>query len=170
MVRLRPMAVAFLFNDKQEVLLLQKRSGSSFLPGYLVPVGGHMDAHEINDPRQACLREIEEETGLTEQVMDSLDLRYIIHRIKDDKEIRIQYIYTGNVRADSNLIESEEGRLLWVNRSTIADRHVTASTQEVMRHYLETGIHNNHVYVGSMHSFHGEPAMGWNVLEDWEGK
>lgn len=169
-MQLRPMAVAFLFNDKQQVLLLQKQSGSSFLPGYLVPVGGHMEAREINDPRQACLREIAEETGLAEQAVGSLALRYIIHRIKDDKEIRIQYIYTGSIRADSRFIESEEGRLLWVDCSTIAGRHVTASTQEVMQHYLKTGIHSSHVYVGTMHSYHGEPQMGWNMLEDWEGK
>lgn len=169
-MKLRPMAVALLFNEKQEVLLLQKRPGSPFLPGYLVPIGGHMKADEINDPLHACLREIEEETGLTEQAVGSLALRYMIHRIKEDKEIRTQYIFSGTVRADSSFIESEEGRLMWVDGRTSADRHVTASTLEVMRHYLETGIHTSYVYVGSMHSYHGEPVMGWNVLEDWEGK
>lgn len=36
-----------------------------FVSNMVVPVGGHLEPHEINNPSGACLREIEEETGLT---------------------------------------------------------------------------------------------------------
>lgn len=57
-MRLRQMTVAFLYNDKQEVLFLQKKSNSPFLPGRKVPVGGHMEEEEINTPYYACIREV----------------------------------------------------------------------------------------------------------------
>lgn len=167
---LRQMAVALLFNGNHEVLFLQKKTEAKFLSGHLVPVGGHLEENEINDPQKACLREIEEETGLTSNSINDLSLRYIIHRVKDDREIRIQYIFTGKVAAGSRLLESEEGRLGWVDCGSLNQCPVTASTREVVAHYLATGIHNKLVYTGSMHSVLGEPRVQWAILQDWEGQ
>lgn len=166
---LRQMAVALLFNEKQEVLFLQKKHGAAFLSGTLVPVGGHLKEDEITDPLKACLREIEEETGLTAHSIKGLALRYIIHRVKDYQEIRIQYIFTGGVASGSKLLDSEEGKLEWVDYSGLERLNVTASTQGVLSHYRETGIHNNTVYVGTMYSILGEPGVQWAILQDWEG-
>jgi 8-oxo-dGTP diphosphatase len=170
---LRQMAAALLFNDKHEVLFLQKKPQAKFLSGYLVPVGGHLLDDELNDPQAACLREITEETGLTSDSMNDLSLRYIIHRVKADQEIRIQYIFTGKIAAGSGLLESEEGRLEWVewvDCGLINQRPVTASTREVLAHYLAAGIHNKLVYTGTMNSIQGEPAIQWAILQDWEGQ
>ncbi|WP_054938920.1 NUDIX hydrolase [Paenibacillus ihuae] len=71
---LRQMAVAFLFNEAGELLFLQKKSASRFLGEYLVPIGGHLEDGEHNDPKRACIREIEEETGLTERAFQGLTL------------------------------------------------------------------------------------------------
>ncbi|SDN22841.1 NUDIX domain-containing protein [Paenibacillus jilunlii] len=169
-MQLRQMAAAFLFNERREVLFLQKKPTSAFLPGLLVPIGGHMESSEIGDPKRACLREIQEETGLGEHALAGLELRYIVHRMKDEREIRIQYIFTGEAAAGSELVESEEGRLLWVDCSTISSQHASASTEEVMRHFLETGIHNHKTYIGTMHGMQGQAAMNWAVLEDWESR
>lgn len=167
---LRQMAVAFLFNEAGEMLFLQKKSASRFLGGYLVPIGGHLQDGEYNDPKRACIREIEEETGLTERAVQGLTLRYIVNRNKGNQEIRVQYVYMGSVSADSGLVESEEGELLWIDNSKLAELKVTASTRALMEHYLETGIHNRQIYTGTMYPLQGEPAVGWNVLEDWEDK
>lgn len=169
-MRLRQMAVAFLFNEKDEVLFLQKRQEAAFLSGQLVPVGGHLEGHELSDPQQACLREIEEETGLTVHSINGLSLRYIVHRVKEEAEIRIQYIYMGRVTPGSRLVESEEGRLEWVDCGSLNLRNVTASTREVLSHYLVTGNHSSGVQVGVMHSLHGEPAVRWTALQDWEAE
>jgi hypothetical protein len=37
-----------------------------------------------------------------------------------------------------------------------------------MNHYLEQGIHNAQIYVGSLYPQQDRPVMGWTVLEDWE--
>ncbi|WP_194165649.1 NUDIX domain-containing protein [Oceanobacillus sp. CFH 90083] len=167
-MKLRQMAVAFLFNDKQEVLLLQKKSNSAFLSGRKVPIGGHMEEAEINAPYHACIREIGEETGLTAEHLNNLTLRYIVHRIRKNSEIRIQYVYFGHVSADSGLIESDEGKLSWVDQQEIIHQEVTATTKEMMKHYIETGRSTNKIYVGTMKSLRGEPDITWGELEDWE--
>ncbi|MFD1385480.1 NUDIX domain-containing protein [Oceanobacillus oncorhynchi subsp. oncorhynchi] len=167
-MKLRQMAVAFLFNDQQEVLFLQKKSNSPFLLGRMVPIGGHMEAGEINTPYHACIREIKEETGLTEKQLNNLRLRYVVHRMRNNSEIRIQYVYFGSVSVHSNLLESDEGELSWVNAQDIVNQAVTATTKEMMKHYMEIGKSTNKVYVGTMKSLNGEPDIAWGVLEDWE--
>ncbi|QUL55819.1 NUDIX domain-containing protein [Paenibacillus tritici] len=167
-MQLRQMAVALLFNEQQEILFLQKKTEATFLSGHLVPVGGHLEEQEITDPQKACLREIAEETGLTSHSINDLSLRYIIHRVKENREIRIQYIFIGRVVVGSRILESDEGRLMWVNGSALNQYPVTASTREVIAHYLETGIHNKQLYTGTMHSVLGEPAIQWAILQDWE--
>lgn len=74
------MAVAFLMNEEKEVLLLQKKPKDTFLAGFLVPIGGHIENFEINNPKKACFREIEEETGLKKESIKNLKLRYIMFR------------------------------------------------------------------------------------------
>ncbi|CAM4429915.1 NUDIX hydrolase [Paenibacillus typhae] len=167
-MRLRQMAVAFLFNEAGEMLFLQKKSGSRFLGGHLVPIGGHVEEGEFGDPRQACVREIAEETGLAEPDVGGLKLRYIINRLKAGQEIRIQYIFMGIVASGSRLVSGEEGELLWLEAGKLDGMHVTASTRAVLQHYFEHAVHNESIFTGTMHSLQGEPAMAWSVLEDWE--
>lgn len=164
------MAVAFLFKDKQDVLFLKKDSNSTFLAGHLVPIGGHIEGDEINNPEKACLREIEEETGLLETNISNLTLRYIVLRMKDNKEIRIQYVYFGDVSKESKVVESEEGQLSWINYDKIFDQNVSATTKEIITHYFTDGKFTDQVYVGSMKSFEGHPQITWAILEDWELK
>ncbi|MBO0992764.1 NUDIX domain-containing protein [Bacillus sp. SD088] len=167
-MRLRQMAVAFLQNEEQEVLFLQKRAKNTFLAGHLVPIGGHIDGDEINDPKKACIREIEEETGIKSDCIEDLSLRYIVHRVKDNQEIRIQYVFFGNISKNSTLIESDEGTLEWLNCSEIPNRNVSETTIEIARHYLELGAATEKTYVGSMSSLNGNPQINWALLEDWE--
>ncbi len=46
------MAVAFLLSEEEEVLFLQKKQKDTFLAGFLVPIGGHIEGDEINEPRK----------------------------------------------------------------------------------------------------------------------
>ncbi len=151
-----------------KILLLQKKTNSKFLSGLMVPIGGHMEGEEIDTPYVACIREIEEETGFTNKDLINLNLRYIVLRIKDSKEIRIQYVYFGRIHQDSKVIESEEGQLLWRNYKDISSLNVTATTKEIINHHRNLSEVKENVYVGSMKSFNGEPTITWALLEDWE--
>ncbi|NLP49811.1 NUDIX hydrolase [Bacillus sp. RO1] len=167
-MKLRQMAVAFLFNEEQEVLFLQKKQKDTFLAGFLVPIGGHIEGDEMNDPQKACYREIEEETGLKKDYIENLTLRYILLRIKDNQEIRIQYVFIGSVSKNSTLCESDEGSLSWVGYKDILDCNVSATTKEIVKHYDQVGKYNDKVNVGSMKSLKGNPEITWGLLEDWE--
>ncbi|MDX8362602.1 NUDIX domain-containing protein [Cytobacillus sp. IB215316] len=167
-MKLRQMAVAFLINEEQQVLFLQKKPKDTFLAGLLVPIGGHIEGEEICDPKSACIREIAEETGLTSSCIDNLTLRYIVHRLSETKEIRIQYVFFGNVSKDSKLIDSDEGSLCWKNYNEISNINVSATTKEIAKHYEKTAKLSKNVYVGSMKSLNGDPVVTWGLLEDWE--
>ncbi|MCJ7843588.1 NUDIX hydrolase [Lederbergia sp. NSJ-179] len=167
-MRLRQMAVAFLLNEEQEVLFLQKRSKDIFLAGHLVPIGGHIDGDEVNDPKKACIREIEEETGIKSDCIEDLSLRYIVLRLKDNQEIRIQYVFLGKISKNSTLNESDEGSLEWLDFMEIPNRNVSATTIEIAKHYMELGTSTEKTYVGSMSSLNGNPQINWALLEDWE--
>lgn len=162
------MAVVFLLSEDQDVLFLQKKSKDSLFAGFLVPIGGHIEGHEINEPQEACLREIEEETGLKKEFIENLKLRYIVHRIKENQEIRLQYVFFGNVSKINTLIESDEGSLAWVCYNDILRKNVSATTIEIVKHYKEIGKSTGNVYVGSMRSLKGNPTITWGLLEDWE--
>lgn len=162
------MAVAFLLNEKQEVLFLQKKSGASLLAGLLVPIGGHIEPDEINDPKNACFREIEEETGLKRQSIKNIKLKYMMFRNSQNKEIRIQYVFFGFVSKHTPLIESDEGPLVWIKLDEVINQNVSETSKEIMIHYRERVNSNEDIYVGSMKSVNGEPAITWGILQDWE--
>lgn len=164
MITLRQIAVAFLFHS-DKLLVMEKPKDNGFMSGMVVPIGGHLEANELSTPKEACLREIEEETGLTDSDLSGLELRYIIIRIKD-AEIRIQYVYFSSVK-HFVIKESEEGNLLWVDVNKIAGLNMTATTQFILEHYSNNG-NSPHVYVGTMRSAGSDPAITWAVLDDWE--
>ncbi|RLQ94248.1 NUDIX hydrolase [Falsibacillus albus] len=167
-MKLRQMAVALLFNSKEEMLFIQKKKKDSLFKDLFLPIGGHMEYGEMNDPHKACLREIEEETGLKEDVLNELRLKYIVLRMKALQEVRMQYVFVGNVLPGVDLQESEEGSLFWCTPKSLPDHVITATTKEIIYHYQHLGAHDESTYCGSMKSNNGEPEISWSLLEDWE--
>ena len=68
-------------------ILLLYRIGSRVVPPSWCGIGGHFEPDELNDPRTCVLRELEEETGLTEKDLKNISLRYVTLKLKDG-EIR----------------------------------------------------------------------------------
>ncbi|MDQ0350260.1 8-oxo-dGTP diphosphatase [Alkalibacillus filiformis] len=166
-MKLKQFAAAFLFNESEEVLLLQKKADAKFLAGKRVPIGGHMEIGEMNDPESACIREIKEETGLEQHQVSNLTLKYVVHRMKGDY-IYIQFIFFGKLQPNVDVVESDEGELNWIPSDRLKDENVTEAIRELARHYEEKGQYDDEVYVGAMFSNEGQPQMSWSVLQDWE--
>jgi len=164
MITLKQMSVAFLIHDNK-LLMMEKPNDQSFMSGMVVPIGGHLEQNEINNPSEACLREIEEETGLTNDDLTSLELKYIILLIKET-EIRLQYVYFSNVKHIS-VRESEEGKLKWVDINLAGQLKVTATTKYILEHYSRNKGSSD-IFVGTMKSIGNEPDITWALLEDWE--
>lgn len=136
MYSLRLMSTAVLFNGDD--MLMMKRSPTRTLsPGKWAGVGGHLEPAEIGDPRAACLREIEEETGLRPEDIEELELRYILLRL-NGSDLRQQFVYVGRTkRRDVSL--TEEGELHWIPRSEILNRDLPYVFQTLLAHWLTEG-------------------------------
>lgn len=118
-MRIRSIATAFLENDG-DLLLMKRSQDRKLAPGYWFGVGGHFEEGEHAHPVRACLREIEEETGLKSQDLVHLRLRCLVMRHHQD-ELVLNYIFTGTA-CTRNVEEGSEGSLHWVNPSEI--RHL----------------------------------------------
>ncbi|WP_159881169.1 NUDIX domain-containing protein [Paenibacillus puerhi] len=163
MIRARMMATAMLFNH--EDLLMMKRSPTRTLsPGLWAAVGGHLEPHEINDPRSAVLREIHEETGLLEEHLDELRLRYILIRL-NEQEVRQQFIYTANT-SKRDIVQSDEGTLHWIPRDQVLDRKIPFIFHKLLEHYFQHPP-VPHVWVGTAgFEASGAPTVHWTALVD----
>ena len=78
-----------------------------------------MDPAEINDPGAACLREIEEETGLRREQITGFALKYVVIINKSDL-VDVIFYFIGETDDKLELIETDEGSLHWVG---ITDAH-----------------------------------------------
>ncbi len=167
MLAARPMTTAFLLNNER-CLMMKPSKDRSFKPGIWAGVGGHIEEGEIRNPLGSCLREIEEEAGLCESDVESLSLRYIVHRLSSvDSEIRQQYVYFGNARR-TDVLQTDEGQLHWIGLSSLLDLETARTTKFIFEHYFDEGSATSDVYVGAVFKAHGDPRMSWSPLQDWE--
>lgn len=161
-MKMREMATAFI-SYRDHWLMMKKESGRVFPFEFWSGVGGHLEPDEINRPYEACLREIEEETGLQPQDLVGLKLRYILLRQKDD-EIRQQYVYFGESR-HRDVVASEEGELYWIHQDEVLDLHLSTIVKLMIQHYREKS-ETERIYVGAMTLENGQPTVRWSDLAD----
>jgi 8-oxo-dGTP diphosphatase len=161
MDKLRQMAAAFIFRD--DLVLMMKRADTrEFAPGLWAPVGGHMESPELNDPGAASLREVFEETGITGAGLSDFRLKYLILRQKDE-EIRMQYVYFASTRT-SDLQQTEEGELHWIERSRILDLELALTSRITLEHYFKVGFQTDGIFVGTIRGAGEQPAVNWAQL------
>jgi len=130
-------------------MLLLYRVGSRVVAPSWCGIGGHFEPAELNDPRACVLRELEEETGLTEGDLENLRLRYVTLRLKNG-EIRQNYYYFADLCPDAALpSHCDEGTLRWIPYPEILDREMPHTAKHVLAHYLAEGMHTNHLYCGA---------------------
>ena len=145
-MQLRPMTAIYLTRDEQ--ILLLYRIGSRVVENsYTGSAGGHIEAEEYRDPRACVLRELQEETGLTEDALDGLALRYITMRRKNG-EIRQNYYYFAALKDGFDVHNSNEGRLEWHSMSALDALPMPVTARHVVDHYLAVGRYDNKLYGG----------------------
>ncbi|MHB0886900.1 MAG: NUDIX domain-containing protein [Bacillota bacterium] len=159
------MAAAFLMNDG-EFLLMKRSAGRVLSPGLWAGVGGHFEPAELNHPQAACLREVLEETGIREEDISDLKLKYITLRRKAD-EIRVQHIFFG-ASSVRDVIQTDEGELRWISESDLLNRELSFATRSVLEHYLKVGHKIDPIMVGTIDAVDGSPVIHWDPLRDWE--
>lgn len=133
-----------------EGMLLLYRIGSRVVRDcYTGTAGGHFEQEELNDPRACVLRELQEETGLTENDMENLALRYVVLRLKNG-EIRQNYYFFADLKEEvlRNIPESTEGRLEWISNERLLEVKMPVSAKFMIRHYLAVGKDTDCMYGG----------------------
>lgn len=163
----RLLAGAFLIKDGH--FLMMKRSETrAFYPGVWGAVGGHLEPNEINEPRAACLREIYEETGITEDDLTGLDLRYIALR-RQDTEIRVLYTYMGYAKTYAYEDKTDEGTLHWIKKEDVLDRECSFVHRRALAHFMEHEK-DTRVMAGAVRLVDNEPVLEWTPVADWYGQ
>lgn len=135
-MKTRLMSSAFLTID-DELLLMHRAENRKVAPGMWSAVGGHLEPFEINEPKSACLREIKEETGISAKIIKNLNLRYISVRNTGD-EIRIHYIFFGELEFKAPMKECEEGTLHFVEVNKAIDLPMTFSMEYIIANIKTT--------------------------------
>jgi len=148
-----------------EYLLMHRAPDRKFAPGMWSTVGGGMERGEMDNPQATCLREIEEETGITAGQIRNLQLRYIILRRRGDC-ITQSYVYFGETDAEPT-VATCEGELHWVPEGQLLERPYTKTFQAMMEHYMHTPD-PLHVIVGAAENDNGVCRMVWAEIEDFE--
>lgn len=158
-------SVAFLKRNGQ-YLLMKRAMGRKIAPGIWSGIGGHADPEELNSPLSTCLREIFEETGITQNHIFKLELRYIIIRRADDV-IRQNYVYFGETDV-SDVTDTEEGTLHWIPEAELLEREFTKTYDAMLKHYIKVSDENAPVVVGVAENMGGKLHMSWSTVEDFE--
>ena len=145
-MHLRPMTAIYI--TRGEKILLLYRIGSRVVGNsYTGSAGGHIEAEEYRDPRACMLRELQEETGLTEDSLDGLALRYITMRRKDG-EVRQNYYYFAELKDGASVNDSNEGRLEWHDMNALGDLPMPVTARHVVENYLTVGCYDDKLYGG----------------------
>ncbi|WP_373231343.1 NUDIX domain-containing protein [Cohnella sp.] len=162
-IEIRQMATAYLFRDNK-VLMMKKFSSKLYNSEFWSGLGGHLEPEELNHPKEACQREIHEESGISKSELLELSLRYILIRLKED-EIRQQYVYFGKTNK-KELIASEEGELFWINIDEVMGLHLSRINKFMIEHYLENP-NKQEIIVGTITiNSEQEPEIQWSELRD----
>jgi len=163
-MKVRQTAVAFLFRG-DEVLVMKKRKHWEEGRRIFSPVGGRLEPGELRHPRKACLREIREESGIREEQISDLKLRYVLIRLKGN-EIRQMYVYFGLTDC-RDVVESEEGDLVWINRDEWVKLEFIPVVKCMIEDYAASPAADDTVKVGVITmDDRGNPSMQWSALKD----
>jgi 8-oxo-dGTP diphosphatase len=111
-------------------------------------IGGHFEKDELNDPKACIIRELFEETGIVENDIRAVKLKYITLRMKNNEIRQNYYYFTELLNAEIDIKSCDEGTLEWVDINEVLDREMPFTAKECLKHYLDMGKDDNKLYAG----------------------
>lgn len=146
-MKFRHMTAIYLRRDGK--LLLLHRIGSRVVgTSWTGAAGGHFEQEELNDPRACVLRELFEETGLTESDIGNLAMRYITLRLKNG-EVRQNHYFFADLLPHVGDVSSNEGELQWFLPEETAQLNMPHSARHMLDHYLAVGQYDDVLRCGT---------------------
>ncbi len=138
-------AIYIVYKNK---FLLLYRIGSRVVKPSWCGIGGHFEKDELNNPKACVLRELFEETGITESDIGSVQLKYISLRRKNNEIRQNYYYFTELVNTQIDISKCNEGILAWVDMDEVLEKEMPFSAKECLKHYLSIGRYDDKLYAG----------------------
>ncbi len=138
---------AIYLSYQGEYYLLYRQGGSVVTDCYTGTAGGHFEPSELNDAVTCMLRELREETGLTENDIHDLKFRYITQRLKNG-EVRQNYYFFAELN-EPTALKSTEGEIRSFRPEEILKLEMPFSAACMLRHYLTEGCKTDLLYSGA---------------------
>lgn len=122
-------SVVFLVDsNRRRVVLLHRAEWKTFAPGRWTGIGGKLEGEEIAEPALGALRELREETGLTQDNLS--DWRFVADIVDPGAEVRL--VYYVAVFVGEQLPPCNEGTLHWVPLSDYRTYDLIENTRIVL--------------------------------------
>ena len=165
MITLINLTGAFLRNNGK-VLLIKRGMHKKIAPGMWSGLGGRIENSEMNTPHEAALREIEEESGILPQNVDSLKLQYILLG-KHTDYIGQTYIYFGET-SQTDIRQCDEGEIAWVAEEELLNRNFSDYIDQMLKHHLARSSEDKAVYIGVADDVNNEKLhITWTPCVDF---
>ena len=130
-----------------KLLFLNRRGSRVIGDSYVGAAGGHFEKDELNDAKACVLRELFEETGLCEDDLRDLSMRYVTLRLKNG-EIRQNYYFFAYLDDPEKVKTSLEGTLEWVEIDRAMELSMPVSAKYMIEHFIRIGRHDRNLYGG----------------------
>lgn len=143
---LRNMTSIFIMSENKMLLLY--RVGSRVIQPSWCGIGGHFEKDELNNPKACVLRELYEETGITESDIGSVILKYVTLRRKNNEIRQNYYYFTTLQNKEIDISKCNEGSLEWFDMDEVLDKEMPFSAKESLKHYFSVGKDDDELYAG----------------------
>ena len=144
--KLRNMTSVYLtYNDK--VLLLFRQGSRVVNDKWIGSAGGHFEQDELNNAYACAVRELKEELGITEDMLEKINLRYLTIYNKPE-ELRQNYYFFATLKTDQIELKSNEGQLKWFDIEEILSLDMPFTSKKVTDHWVKEGRYTNCFYGG----------------------
>jgi 8-oxo-dGTP diphosphatase len=123
-----------LFDEKW--LLLKRSPDKRFLPDRYTGLGGRVEINELDDLRRSVLRELTEETGLSEADLESLTLRRMLTHNRPSEPLTVLFYFTATLK-EYALPDCTEGTLHWTLPPDFTGLDIIETTAQVLPKLVE---------------------------------
>ena len=144
--RLRNMTSVYL-TYKDRILLLYRQGSRVVNDKWIGSAGGHFEERELNDAYACAMRELKEELGITPDMLEKINLRYLTIYNKP-QELRQNYYFFAQLKDDSVINTSNEGQLKWFDTEEILSLDMPFTSKKVTEHWVKEGRYTDKFYGG----------------------